>query len=167
MTTKEIADAVILETGVDIREMSRETANVMSRAIYFKLAYEIFNVGSLAKVTKELGMNHSTALHSLKNHFNTSDDRFPPMIKQYYPEYYKHYQNVLEYLYSNDNRKLTDAEKLFDMTKKYNTLKDNTKVMREIMQDEDISHLVYRFSNVPKDKIKSLRVKVDAILNMT
>ena len=83
MTTKELVKLVEFETGVSLRDNSRKTDHVMARAIYYKLGYELLNIGTYNTVGSELGKDHSTVLYSIKNHWFGMRRDFPNLHKAY------------------------------------------------------------------------------------
>ncbi len=109
-----IIDLVNKKTGLDIRKRSRKQDYVFSRCIYYDIAYNHLKLGTLYEVAKQLGLDHSTVIHSLKN--------ILPILDNYAPEFITIRDEVLEIL---------------DYEVDYNEdIKDMIRMIREMPEDK-------------------------------
>lgn len=81
MTTKQIRLIVQNKTVSNLSKKTRKRDYINARLIYYRLARE-FTTLSLAKIGREVGVNHASVLHALKS-FDFTHDEYVNKIYKY------------------------------------------------------------------------------------
>jgi chromosomal replication initiation ATPase DnaA len=160
MTLEELADKVGEVFGLDIRSKSRRQENIVARCIYYKLAYDDLVLGSLDSVGLEVGKEHATVIHSLKNIF--------PTINTYFPSDYKKYVNLKESLLANYGDKMDSVNHIISsyetLLESYRVaLFDDTETVAEEGIDSELMQLVF---SVEDDKKELLLERLKPIVRI-
>ena len=172
-----IIDLVNKKTGLDIRKRSRKQDYVFSRCIYYDIAYNHLKLGTLYEVGKQLGLDHATVIHSLKN--------ILPILDNYAPEFITIRDEVLDILdYDIDhNEDYTDVldlrRSLSDLREKNADLRmtiSELKAERDLIEqnhnesvcnnNEDIKDMIRMIREMPEDKASTLKTRLEPIIYM-
>jgi len=85
MTIEKIKEIVETETGIELKNKSRRTELVYTRAMYYNLCRE-YTLHSLDVIGKSVGKNHATVLHGLK--------LYRDWIEQHEERYIQSYERI-------------------------------------------------------------------------
>lgn len=151
--------------NVDITSKCKDIDHVVARAVFYELAYNKYNFGSLQAIADYVNKNHATVLHGLKNVF--------PYMKINYPWHYSVYKSIMKELFvyvdfkdedTIEERLAKATEKYNDAVEKYNELLSKYNNSSEDFDDKE--SLIESIRRVPDEKIPILKLRVDAILKM-
>lgn len=172
-----IIDLVNKKTGLDIRKRSRKQDYVFSRCIYYDIAYNHLKLGTLYEVGKQLGLDHATVIHSLKN--------ILPILDNYAPEFITIRDEVLDILdydidQNEDHGDVLDLRRaLSDLREKNSALRmtiSELKAEKDLIEqdhnesvynnNEDIKDMIRMIREVPEDKVSTLKTRLEPIIYM-
>jgi hypothetical protein len=154
MTVDNIIQVISYELGVDITKKNRGIEYVLGRAMFYDMAYNRLNLGSLKYLGSCVGVTHASVIHSIRNVI--------PYIKTHYKDYYVKYLSILNSQSIDDNKS--------SLEDRYNKLKrdynDALSFMDIDKKNRELTDLVSSIIKLPEDKISKLKVRVDAIIHM-
>ena len=163
-----IIELINKKTGIDIRRRSRKQDYVFSRCIYYDIAYNRMKLGTLSEVGKQIGLDHSTVVHSLKNVL--------PILGNYAPKFITIRNEVLATLdYDIDHNE--DYEDVSDLRRALSDLREKNAVLRmtiselkeekdPIEHNEDIKDMIRMIRGMPEDKVSTLKTRIEPIIYM-
>lgn len=137
-------------TGRDIRSKSREHKNIIARSIFYKIAYDFlkrsgYSLGAKSYISKYMGRNHATVLHSLKNF---DRDITPYTVnKKMYDRSYEVFESVADTYTAIDDK---DVE-IDNLKNKITELQLQLKEAKPYRQE--VETLVDLVNTIPEDKI--------------
>jgi hypothetical protein len=158
MKNKDIIEKVSREFGIDITVRSRKRMNVYARAVYYKLSREILG-NSLGAIGSEVGTDHATVIHSLKNIF--------PIIEQFEPwiiKMYKRLYDEIEFEIGQDKaipRTHEEAKKeIANLRYRLKIVEDENKRLVKVGSFHDL------ITRIPDDKVEIVKLRLDAMIKM-
>lgn len=158
MTINKIIKKVSTEFGLDITKRSRKREYVYARAVYYKIARDMYNK-TLSEIGRSVGVDHATVLHSIKNVF--------PVIERFEPDITDSYEKIREKisleadLVKSASFSLEEAkEEISDLRYKLKKAESEVKKSVNLYGFEEL------LLKVPEDKVDALKVRLDAIIKM-
>lgn len=158
MTINKIVKKVSTEFGLDITKRSRKREYVYARAVYYKIARDMYNK-TLSEIGRSVGVDHATVLHSIKNVF--------PVIERFEPDIADSYKKIREKisleadLIKSASFSLEEAkEEITDLRCKLKKAESEVKKSVHLYGFEEL------LLKVPEDKVDVLMVRLDAIIKM-
>ena len=152
-----IKNLIIIESGVDITERSRERDIVEMRAVYYKILRDVHHF-SLTRIANSIGYNHATVLHALNN-YDAWSSFSNNMVTCY--------NNVKEII-SNDENQDSVYEDVMALRRRIEMLElSNQQLTMVIVKNlrgkrENLHSLVME---IPEDKIKKAYLRLDALIS--
>ena len=158
MKNKEIIARVSKEFGIDITKRTRKTEYLYARAVYYKLAKEIFH-RTYADIGKEVGLNHATVLHSIKEVF--------PVIKMFEPNIIVRYNKLYDRIKFDKEQQREipytqeEAKKeIIDLRYRLSLAEAQARKVMTLGPFEDL------LNRVPEEKVDLVRLRLDAMIRM-
>lgn len=158
MKNKEIIAKVSKEFGIDITKRTRKTEYLYARAVYYKLAKEIFH-RTYSDIGKEVGLDHATVLHSIKNVF--------PVIQMFEPTIIRRYNKLYDRIkFDKEQQKAIphtqeEAKKeIIDLRYRLSFAEAQARKAMSLGPFEDL------LSRVPEEKVDLVRLRLDAMIRM-
>jgi hypothetical protein len=158
MKNKEIIEKVSNEFGIDITKRTRKREYIYARAVYFKLAQDIFR-RSLTSIGNDIGLDHATVLHAINNVF--------PTIQMFEPFVVKRYNKLYDRIkFENEMHKeipITTEEaarEIMDLRYRLSFAEAQARKTMSLGPFEDL------LCRIPEDKIDLVRVRLDAMIKM-
>lgn len=158
MKNKDIIIKVSNEFGIDITKKTRRREYLYARAVYYKLAQDIFK-RSLTSIGKDIGLDHATVLHSINNVFPTMQMFEPSIIKKYN----KLYDRIR---FENEQRRVIPetsedaAKEIIDLRYRLSFAEAQARKVISLGPFEDL------LCRVPEDKVDIVRLRLDAMIRM-
>jgi hypothetical protein len=152
-----IKNLIMIESGVDISERSREREIVEMRAVYYKLLREVHHL-SLTRIARSIGYNHATVLYALNNYDNWS---------AFSNNMVTCYNNIKEIISNDENQDSVYGDvmalrrriEMLELTNQELT----TVIVRNLRgKRENLHDLIME---IPEDKIKKAYSRLDALIS--
>ena len=152
-----IKNLIMIESGVDISERSREREIVEMRAVYYKLLREVHHL-SLTRIARSIGYNHATVLYALNNYDNWS---------AFSNNMVTCYNNIKEIISNDENQDSVYGDvmalrrriEMLELTNQELT----TVIVRNLRgKRENLHDLIME---IPDDKIKKAYSRLDALIS--
>lgn len=157
LTTKDIADYIISQTGKDIRQKNRKREHVILRLIYVSLCNKLLSC-SLMKIGSEINKDHATIIHYNKLldnpfRFTVADRRLM----------YKYKDRISKNFKLNKSQDTTEDELFNNIDKlrqEIDTLKSSLRIEKELTRllNKQQSNLIEKNIKLNID-IKDLKLK--------
>ena len=158
MKNKEIIVKVSNEFGIDITKRTRKREYLYARAVYFKLAKDIFR-RSLTDIGKDIGLDHATVLHSINNVFPTMQMFEPAIIKRYNKLYDRiRFENEQSRQIPETSEEAT--KEIIDLRYRLSFAEAQARRAISLGPFEDL------LCRIPEDKVDLVRVRLDAMIRM-
>jgi hypothetical protein len=158
MKNKDIIAKVSKEFGIDITKKTRKREYLYARAVYFKLAQDIFR-RSLTSIGKDIGLDHATVLHSINNVYPTIQMFEPGIIKTYNKLYDRiRFENEQQRGLPTTSEEA--AKEILDLRYRLSFAEAQARKVISLGPFEDL------LCQVPEDKVDLVRVRLDAIIKM-
>lgn len=152
-----IKNLIMIESGVDISERSREREIVEMRAVYYKLLRDVHHL-SLTRIARSIGYNHATVLYALNNYDNWS---------AFSNNMVTCYNNIKEIISNDENQDSVYGDvmalrrriEMLELTNQELT----TVIVRNLRgKRENLHDLIME---IPDDKIKKAYSRLDALIS--
>jgi hypothetical protein len=152
-----IKNLIMIESGIDISERSRERDVVEMRAVYYKLLREVHHL-SLTRIARSIGYNHATVLYALNNYDNWS---------AFSNNMVTCYNNIKEIISNDENQDSVYGDvmalrrriEMLELTNQELT----TVIVRNLRgKRENLHDLIME---IPEDKIKKAYSRLDALIS--
>jgi hypothetical protein len=158
MKNKEIIAKVSKEFGIDITKRTRKREYLYARAVYFKLAQDIFR-RSLTSIGKDIGLDHATVLHSINNVFPTIQMFEPGVVKTYNKLYDRiKFENEQHRELPTTSEEAT--KEILDLRYRLSFAEAQARKVMSLGPFEDL------LCHIPEDKVDLVRVRLDAMIKM-
>jgi hypothetical protein len=150
MTLKDIADVVSNALEIDVRKRSRQREFVNARAVYYKIARDSTPF-SLARMSRELGQDHASAIHYLNNIF--------PTLELYEKDTYKRYLALDRLAHRIHNKELDKIDVVVDNEHEKMLYEANRDKIRELSyKNEKLDSEIDDMNNVLRHSGELLRI---------
>jgi hypothetical protein len=158
MTIKKLINTISTEFGLDIRKRSRKREYIYARAVYYKIARDMFSK-TLAEIGGEVGVDHATVLHSMKNVF--------PVIERFEPDVLTSYNKLVNKFNFEADLVKSASFTLEEAKSEIAELKYKLKLAEsKAFKSVNLGDFEEMLSRVPEDKVDVLKVRLDAIIKM-
>ena len=158
MKNKDIIEKVSKEFGVDIKKRSRARIYVYGRTVYYKIARDMFN-RTLSSIGKDVGTDHATVLHAIRNVF--------PTIVRFEPDVVKSYNRLCKEIDFEKGQIETIPASHEEAKREVANLRYRLKLVEEenrrLVKVGNFEDLITR---IPEDKVELVRLRLDAIIKM-
>lgn len=152
-----VRNLIMIESGIDVAERSRERETVEMRAVYYKILKEVHHL-SLTRIARSIGYNHATVLYALNNFDNWS---------AYNNNIVVCYNNIRESIMSGG-----DHDSVYDdvmaMRRRIEILEQSNQDFRTIIsrnlrgKREQLHRMIME---IPEEKITKATNRIDALIN--
>lgn len=152
-----VKNLIMIESGIDVSERSRERDTVEMRGVYYKILKDVHHL-SLTRIARSLGYNHATVIHALNNFENWCT---------YNNNIVMCYNNVREVIMNG-----TENDSVYDdvmaMRRRIEILEQSNQDLRIIINKNlkgyrgDIHSMIME---IPDEKIYKARKRMDALIS--